>query len=155
MPINIEEIIEKAFEQAFAKALDQTLQNKAEALFKKAFENGSPLSRKLEEKIEGKEAENSAMSEVEDALGTREKQDLEAKFRDLERDKIIVQAWRAKNVKSNLFVPPNKITEYYAQHKNEFSSKEEVKLRMIMIPGHGSDAATQKALAEAVRGAPQ
>jgi peptidyl-prolyl cis-trans isomerase SurA len=34
-----------------------------------------------------------------------------SKFRDLERDKIIVQAWRAKNVKSNLFVPPNKITE--------------------------------------------
>jgi phage shock protein A len=41
--------------------------------------------RKLEEKIEGREAENAAMSEVEDALGTREKQDLEAKFRDLER----------------------------------------------------------------------
>jgi phage shock protein A len=41
--------------------------------------------RKLEEKIDGREAENAAMSEVEDALGTREKQDLEAKFRDLER----------------------------------------------------------------------
>lgn len=46
-----------------------------------AFEN----FRKLEEKIEGREAENAAMAEVEDALGTREKQDLEAKFRDLER----------------------------------------------------------------------
>jgi phage shock protein A len=46
-----------------------------------AFDN----FRKLEEKIEGREAENAAMSEVEDALGTREKQDLEAKFRDLER----------------------------------------------------------------------
>src|SRR5260370_3429019 len=42
--IDLEEVIEKAFEQAFAKALDQALQSKAEALFKKAFENGSPLS---------------------------------------------------------------------------------------------------------------
>ena len=76
-----------------------------------------------------------------------------SKFRDLERDKIIVQAWRAKNVKSNLFVPPNKITEYYAQHKNEFSSKEEVKLRMIMIPGQGKsgNSAAQKAMVEEIR----
>jgi hypothetical protein len=52
MPLSIEEIIEKAFEQAFLKALDQTIQDKAEALFKKALENGSPLSTKLAEKIE-------------------------------------------------------------------------------------------------------
>jgi len=32
--------------------LDQTLQSKAEVLFKKAFEDGSVLSKKLEEKIE-------------------------------------------------------------------------------------------------------
>jgi parvulin-like peptidyl-prolyl isomerase len=76
-----------------------------------------------------------------------------SKFRDLERDKIIVQAWRAKNVKSNLFVAPNKITEYYAQHKNEFSSKEEAKLRMIMIPGQGNggNSAAQKAMVEEIR----
>jgi phage shock protein A len=41
--------------------------------------------RKLEEKIEGREQESAAMAEVEEALGTTEKQDLEAKFRDLER----------------------------------------------------------------------
>jgi len=46
-----------------------------------AFQN----FRELEDKIEGREAENAAMSEVEDALGTTEKQDLEAKFRELER----------------------------------------------------------------------
>lgn len=32
MPINIEEIVEKAFEEAFSRALDQTLQSKAEFL---------------------------------------------------------------------------------------------------------------------------
>lgn len=41
--------------------------------------------RKLEQKIEGREQESAAMAEVEDALGTTERQDLEAKFRELER----------------------------------------------------------------------
>jgi len=47
-----------------------------------AFEN----FRRMEEKIEGREAQNSAMAEVEEALGNTEKtRDLEARFRDLER----------------------------------------------------------------------
>jgi len=57
----------------------------AEGLGAKSGSSAFDNFRKLEEKIEGREAENSAMSEVEDALGTREKQDLESKFRDLER----------------------------------------------------------------------
>jgi peptidyl-prolyl cis-trans isomerase SurA len=76
-----------------------------------------------------------------------------SKFRDLERQKIIVQAMRAKNVKSNLIVPPAKIEEYYRKHKELFSSKAQVKLRMIMIPGHqdsGSGAA-QTSMAEEIR----
>ena len=76
-----------------------------------------------------------------------------SKFRDLERQKIIVQAMRAKNVHSNLLVPPAKIEEYYRQHKDQFSTKAQVKLRMIMIPGHvdngGGDA--QKTMAEEIR----
>jgi hypothetical protein len=52
IPIKIEEIIENAFEQASSRALEQTVQSKAEMLFKKAFEDGSPLSMKLAEKIE-------------------------------------------------------------------------------------------------------
>ncbi len=47
-----------------------------------AFDN----FKRMEEKIEGREAEGSAMAEVEEALGKGEKaEDLEAKFRDLER----------------------------------------------------------------------
>ncbi len=57
----------------------------AEGLGAKGGSSAFDNFRKLEDKIEGREAENSAMAEVEDALGTREKQDLEAKFRDLER----------------------------------------------------------------------
>jgi phage shock protein A len=48
-----------------------------------AFEN----FRRMESNIEGKEAEVSAMSEVEEALGKGKNEgDLEAKFRDLERE---------------------------------------------------------------------
>lgn len=46
-----------------------------------AFDN----FKKMEEKIEGREQEGLAMREVEEALGTSEKRDLEDKFRDLER----------------------------------------------------------------------
>lgn len=46
-----------------------------------AFDN----FRRMEEKIEGREQEGLAMAEVEDALGTTDRRDLEDKFRDLER----------------------------------------------------------------------
>lgn len=46
-----------------------------------AFDN----FRRMEEKIEGREQEGLAMAEVEEALGTKDKRDLEDKFRDLER----------------------------------------------------------------------
>ncbi len=52
MTIDIEEVLERAFEQAFLRALDQTVQAKAEELFKRMLATGSPLSKKLEEKIE-------------------------------------------------------------------------------------------------------
>ena len=52
MTINIEEVLERAFEQAFLKALEQTVQVKAEELFRKALSQGSPLSQKLQEKME-------------------------------------------------------------------------------------------------------
>jgi hypothetical protein len=52
MPINIEKILKKALQRAFAKTLEQAIQSKAEAFFTRAFADGSPLSRKLEEKIE-------------------------------------------------------------------------------------------------------
>jgi phage shock protein A len=57
----------------------------AEGLGAKGGSSAFSTFRALEDKIEGKEAESAAMSEVEDAIGTTERQDLEAKFRDLER----------------------------------------------------------------------
>lgn len=72
-----------------------------------------------------------------------------AKFKEMERDKMVVQAMRSKNVKPSMGVSPGKIEEYYAKNRQEFSSKEQVKLRMIMIPG---GSASQKAIAEEIHG---
>jgi parvulin-like peptidyl-prolyl isomerase len=44
------------------------------------------------------------------------------------------------------------VEAYYKEHRDQFSSKEEVKLRMIMIPSHAADgeAAAQKGLANEI-----
>lgn len=76
-----------------------------------------------------------------------------SEFKKNEREKIIVAAMRGKNVKPSTIASPAKIEEYYRTHHDEFTTKEEVKLRMIMIPSKGSDSAsTQKALAEEILG---
>jgi peptidyl-prolyl cis-trans isomerase SurA len=75
-------------------------------------------------------------------------------FKKQEKERIIVQAMRSKNVKLATVIPPAKITEYYAKHREEFTAKEQVKLRMIMIPTHAAEgnAAAQKAIAEEILG---
>ena len=75
-------------------------------------------------------------------------------FTKMEKEKMMVQAMRAKNAKPTTVIPPAKVDEYYRQHRDQFSSKEEVKLRMIMIPGNqaGGSATGQKALAEEILG---
>jgi peptidyl-prolyl cis-trans isomerase SurA len=75
-------------------------------------------------------------------------------FKKMETEKMIVQAMRSKNVKKNTVASPLKIEEYYKVHRDQFTSKEEIKLRLIMIPSHAADgqAAAQKALAEEIFG---
>ena len=75
-------------------------------------------------------------------------------FKRMELEKIIVAAMRGKNVKPVVAVSPTKVDEYYRKHREEFTSKEEVKLRMIMIPSRADrgNAAAQKALAEEILG---
>lgn len=77
-----------------------------------------------------------------------------SEFRKAEFEKIIVAAMRGKNVKSNVIASPTKIDEYYRKHREEFTSKEEVKLRMIMVPSRAleGNTASQKALAEEILG---
>jgi len=75
-------------------------------------------------------------------------------FKKLEMERMIVQAMRSKNVKRDMIASPAKIEEYYKAHRNEFTAKEQVKLRLIMIPARASDgnAAAQRSMAEEILG---
>jgi len=86
---------------------------------------------------------------------TLEAQDFSlGEFKQKEMEKIIVGAMKSHYVKSNSIVSPPKIEEYYRKHRDEYTSKEQIKLRMIMISGHKdtANAAAQKELAEEVLG---
>jgi parvulin-like peptidyl-prolyl isomerase len=75
-------------------------------------------------------------------------------FKEKELERIMVQAMRSHNVKTNSIISPTKIEDYYRKHREEFTSKEQIKLRMIMISGQKDTASApaQKALAEEVLG---
>ena len=75
-------------------------------------------------------------------------------FKQKEMEKIMVQAMRSHNVKMNSIISPPKVEDYYKKHRAEFTSKEQIKLRMIMISGQKDTASApaQKALAEEVLG---
>ncbi|MGI9088746.1 MAG: peptidylprolyl isomerase [Chthoniobacterales bacterium] len=77
-----------------------------------------------------------------------------SQFKKDEFEKIIVSAMRGKNVKPQTIASPAKIEEFYRKHRDLFTSKEEVKLRMIMVPSKASEgnAASQKAMAEEILG---
>jgi len=75
-------------------------------------------------------------------------------FKQMELERIILAAMRGKNVKVNTIISPAKVDEYYRKHIDQFTAKEEVKLRMIMIPGKADtgNSAAQRAMAEEVLG---
>jgi len=73
-------------------------------------------------------------------------------FKKMEMEKMVVQAMRGHNVKLSTVASPVKVEQYYKEHREEFTSKEQIKLRLIMIPSHASDgeAASQKAMAQEI-----
>lgn len=73
------------------------------------------------------------------------------RYREIEQEKIIVQAMRQKETKSDLIIPPHDIEAYYNKHREEFSTPDQVKLRMIVLKKEGATDATQKAMAEEIR----
>ncbi len=75
-------------------------------------------------------------------------------FKKMEMEKIIVAAMRSKNVKPVTMISPTKVMDYYKQHRSEFTAKEQVKLRMIMIPTREAEgnATAQRMVAEEILG---
>ncbi len=78
-----------------------------------------------------------------------------SRFRDMEREKIIVQAMRQQNVRRNVLISPRRIEQYYSEHRSDFSTPEQVKLRLIKINKEsgeeGAEDQTQKAIADEIR----
>lgn len=75
-------------------------------------------------------------------------------FKEKEMERIIVEAMRGHNVKTNYIISPTKIEDFYRKHHELFTTKEEIKLRMIMVSGQKdtANAQAQKGLAEEVLG---
>src|SRR6266700_3530613 len=80
--------------------------------------------------------------------------DLLGEFKEKEMERIIVSAMRSHNVKTNYIISPTKIEDFYRKHRDLFTTKEEIKLRMIMVSGQKDtgNAQAQKSLAEEVLG---
>lgn len=78
-----------------------------------------------------------------------------AKFKELERDKLIVQAMRQRNVRANVLISPQRVEEHYRKNRERWTTNDEVQLRMIVISKYtgdeGSTPETQKALAQEIR----
>jgi peptidyl-prolyl cis-trans isomerase SurA len=78
-----------------------------------------------------------------------------ARFRQLQKDKIIVSAMRSSKLKDNYVVSPVKIRAFYDQNRSAYTTPEQVKLRMIVL--HEGDTTgtvtnvSKKGMAEEVR----
>lgn len=77
------------------------------------------------------------------------------RFREIEREKIIVQAMRQSKMTDNFVISPTQIQNYYNNNKANFSTPEQVKLRMIVIrendAGDILTGANKRQVAEEIR----
>lgn len=64
-----------------------------------------------------------------------------SRFREVEREKIIVQAMRQANVKDEFVISPTKIQAFYDKNKQSYASPEQVRLRMIVLRETDDDVA--------------
>lgn len=76
-----------------------------------------------------------------------------ARFRDVQKDKMIVQAMRQSKTSDMVIVSPAKIREYYNRNSAAYSTPEQVKLRMIVLKEGSTDdpSADKKAMATEIR----
>lgn len=58
------------------------------------------------------------------------------RIRKMEEEKIIVSAMRSREIKNEPVIPPGRVESYYREHRSEWTTNGEVKLRMIkIVPG--------------------
>lgn len=75
-----------------------------------------------------------------------------ARFKEVEKDKITVQAMRQTFVRDDFVISPAQIQAYYDKQKNDYATPEQIKLRMIVLRDDGDGLAGGKlAMAEEIR----
>jgi parvulin-like peptidyl-prolyl isomerase len=75
------------------------------------------------------------------------------RFKEIEKEKIIVQAMRQAKITDNFVVSPKRIQDFYDKNKSAYTVSEQVKLRMIVVR-EGSDdviGANKRQTAEEIR----
>lgn len=73
------------------------------------------------------------------------------RFRQMQTDKMIVGAMRTQMVKSDVLMPESKILEYYRKNSQQFTTDEQVKLRMIVVRKSEGDSGSRRKLIDEVR----
>lgn len=75
------------------------------------------------------------------------------RFKEIEKEKIIVQAMRQAKVTDNFVVSPKQIQDFYDKNKSAYSVPEQVKLRMIVLREGADDVigANKRQTAEEIR----
>jgi parvulin-like peptidyl-prolyl isomerase len=75
-----------------------------------------------------------------------------AKFREVEKEKVIVQAMRQQiTSKAVIMVPPQKIEAYYRENRERYASPDSVKLRMICIKRGANESGAKRQMADEIR----
>ena len=72
------------------------------------------------------------------------------RIRKMEEEKIIVQAMRSREVKNEPMLKPGAVEQYYNQHIQDWTTNDEVKLRMLKI-SHGTKPADNRKLIQELR----
>jgi peptidyl-prolyl cis-trans isomerase SurA len=76
-------------------------------------------------------------------------------FKEIEREKIVIQAMRQQKVDNDFVISPTQIQAYYEKNKQAYATPEQVKLRMIVIregsSGDIPDIGSKRELAEEIR----
>lgn len=73
------------------------------------------------------------------------------KFREIEREKIIVQAMRNQNVKAEVIIPESRIQEYYQKNREDYAEEDLIKLRMIAIRKAENGSDIRRGMIEEIR----
>ncbi|MFM8458995.1 MAG: peptidyl-prolyl cis-trans isomerase [Chthoniobacterales bacterium] len=78
-----------------------------------------------------------------------------SRFREVEKEKIIVQAMRQRAVKTDFVISPDKIEAFYRKNLDKYSTPEEIRLSMIVLrpdaSGGDDPVAATREIAQEIR----